>query len=179
MSDLNNSQNNTDNNPNNEMPNTEPNNDLSSTEPNNKIPSTEPNKIKEMDNKSENVSSVDCKKQPDLLGCSVDVPVKHINEIVDTILDVLDGRKLSPVSIIRVVATCMKVAAKMKVSNHNKKKIVLAGLEKFIKEKSGLSDVEIDIIMAVVDSVVSDAIDTIVDVSNGKLNLQKKLCFCC
>ena len=120
----------------------------------------------------------DCKKQPELLGCSVDVPIKYINEIVDTILDVLDGRKLSPISIIRVVANCMKVAAKMKVSNHNKKKIVLAGLEKFIKEKSGLSENEVEIIMAVVDSVVSDAIDTIADVSNGKLKLQKKLCLC-
>ena len=119
------------------------------------------------------------KKHNELIGVlSVDISIKYVNEIVDTILDVLDDRKLSPVSIIRVVANCMKVAAKMKVSNHNKKKIVLAGLEKFIKEKSGLSDMEIEVVMAVVDSVVNDAIDTLADVSSGKLKLQKKLCFC-
>jgi len=119
-------------------------------------------------------------KKVELIGTlSVEVSIKYVNDIVDTILDVLDGRKLSPVSIIRVVANCMKVAAGMKVSNHNKKKIVLAGLEKFIKEKSGLSDVEIDVIMAVIDSVVNDAIDTIADISNGTLKLKKNLCFCC
>jgi hypothetical protein len=133
------------------------------------------------DNHPDNQADSNIKnKKVELIGTlSVEVSIKYVNDIVDTILDVLDGRKLSPVSIIRVVANCMKVAADMKVSNHNKKKIVLAGLEKFIKEKSGLSDVEIDVIMAVIDSVVNDAIDTIADISNGTLKLKKNLCFCC
>jgi hypothetical protein len=133
------------------------------------------------DNHPDNQADSNIKnKKVELIGTlSVEVSIKYVNDIVDTILDVLDGRKLSPVSIIRVVANCMKVAAGMKVSNHNKKKIVLAGLEKFIKEKSGLSDVEIDVIMAVIDSVVNDAIDTIADISNGTLKLKKNLCFCC
>lgn len=106
------------------------------------------------------------------------VDLSNVNQIVDCIVDLLDGRKLTSGMIIRVVANCMKTAAQMKVSNNIKKKIVIAGIEKFIKEKSGLSEDEVNTVMAVVDTVVSEAIDTLADVHSGKLSFKKACCPC-
>jgi len=106
------------------------------------------------------------------------VDLSNVNQIVDCIVDLLDGRRLTSGMIIRVVANCMKTAAQMKVSNNIKKKIVITGIEKFIKEKSGLSGDEVDTVMAVVDTIVSEAIDTLADVHSGKLSFKKACCFC-
>lgn len=108
----------------------------------------------------------------------LNVDLTNVNKIVDCIVDLLDGRKLTNSMIIRVVANCMKIAAQMKVSNNIKKKIVVAGIEKFIKDKAGLNEVEINTVMALVDVLISDAIDTLFDVYNGKLSFKKACCFC-
>ncbi len=106
------------------------------------------------------------------------VELDDVNQIVESIVYLLDGRKLTSGMVIRVVANCMTVAAKMKLSNNVKKKIVIGGIEKFIREKSGLSDDEVNTIMSIVDIVVDDAVDTLADVANGNISFKKSCCFC-
>ena len=85
----------------------------------------------------------------------------QIQQVVDSIRELLDGRKISETVIVRVVANCMRVTSKMKIKNLAKKQVVLKALEKYINEFSGLGESEIDAVMTVVDLVVSDAIDTL------------------
>lgn len=100
----------------------------------------------------------------------------QVQQVVDGITDLLHGRKISEALIIRVIANCMVITARMKVQNHLKKKIVIAALEKYIKERSDLSQDETDALMAIVDIVVADTIDTISDVKKGNIDLSTKTC---
>jgi hypothetical protein len=107
---------------------------------------------------------------------NLQVQAEQVNEVINSIVDLLDGRKLTPSMVIRVVANCMRVTAKMKVSNSTKKKILIESVEKFINDKSGLNEEEIQPVMTVVDYVLNEAIDTIADVSSGKLQINKGCC---
>ena len=101
---------------------------------------------------------------------------QQVQVVVDGIADLLSGRKLTEALIIRVVANCMIITSRMKVQNHTKKKIVVTALEKYIRERSDLSQDEVDTLMALVDVMVADAIDTIADVRNGKIDFSTKTC---
>ena len=100
----------------------------------------------------------------------------QIQQVIDSITELLDGRKITTALIVRVIANCMIVTAKMKVQNHLKKKIVIYALEQYIRKRANLSQSDIDSIMAVVDVVISDTIDTISDVKKGHINLDTKAC---
>jgi hypothetical protein len=104
------------------------------------------------------------------------VTQKQIEEVTKCIEEVLAGRKLSQSSIVRVVANCMLLTSKMKISNSVKKKVLITGVEKYIKEKSDLNEEEVDMLMALVDTVVSDAIDTIADIKSGNLKISTNCC---
>ena len=106
------------------------------------------------------------------------ISLSQINLIVESITNLLDGRKLDPGMLIRIIANCMKVAAKMRVSNSLKKKIVIAGIEKFIQEKSGLPAEDVSMIMGLAEVLLSDAIDTLADVAGGKISFKKLCCSC-
>ena len=99
-----------------------------------------------------------------------------MQKVIDGISDLLHGRKITEALIIRVIANCMVITARMKVQNHLKKKIVILALEKYIRERSDLSQDEIDALMAIVDVVVADTIDTIADVKKGNIDLSTKTC---
>lgn len=94
---------------------------------------------------------------------------KRIQQVIDSIKDLLAGRKLTEPLIIRVVANCMLITAKMKVANPIKKQVVINALEKYIKEQSDLSQDEIDTLMTLVDLIVSEAIDTLAEIKKSKL----------
>ena len=106
------------------------------------------------------------------------ISLSQINLIVESITNLLDGRKLDPGMLVRIIANCMKVAAKMRVSNSLKKKIVIAGIEKFIQEKSGLPEEDVSMIMGLAEVLLSDAIDTLADVAGGKISFKKLCCSC-
>lgn len=107
---------------------------------------------------------------------NLQITADQVQVVVDGISNLLRGRKLSEALLIRVVANCMVMTARMKVQNHLKKEIVVVALERYIREKSDLSQDEIDVMMALVDVMVSDAIDTIADVRKGQINLSTKAC---
>ena len=94
---------------------------------------------------------------------------KRVQQVIDSIKSLLAGRKITQSLVIRVVANCMLITAKMKVQNTIKKQIVIDALEKYIKEQSDLTQEEIDSLMTIVDLIVSEAIDTIADIKKSKL----------
>jgi hypothetical protein len=100
----------------------------------------------------------------------------QVQQVVDGISDLLNGRKLTEALLIRVIANCMVITAKMQIQNHIKKRVVIAAIEQYIKNKSGLPQEEIDILMTLVDVIVEDAIDTLADVRTGHINLSTKNC---
>ena len=112
------------------------------------------------------------KQEPQDLQINAD----QIQKVIDGIIDVLHGRKVTEALIIRLIANCMVITSRMKIQNHLKKKIVILALEKYIREHSDLTQDEIDALMAVVDVVVADTIDTIADVGKGNIDLGTKTC---
>ncbi len=104
------------------------------------------------------------------------ITADQVQQVIDGITELLHGRKISDALIIRVIANCMVITAKMKVQNHLKKKIVIAALEKYIRERSDLTHEEVDALMSIVDIVVEDTIDTIADVKKGNIDLTTKVC---
>ena len=93
---------------------------------------------------------------------------KRVQQVIDSIKDLLAGRKITESLVIRVIANCMLITSKMKVQNPVKKQVVINALEKYIKEQSDLTQDEIDSLMIVVDLIVSEAIDTIADIKKSK-----------
>jgi len=106
----------------------------------------------------------------------LDVTEDQVNVMVDTIKNILQGRKVTQGTIIRVVANCMSMASGMRVSNGTKKKIVINGIERYIREQSDLNQDEIDTLMAFIDVSVSESIDTISAVAKGEIDLAKGCC---
>ncbi len=94
---------------------------------------------------------------------------QRVQQVINGIRDMLNGRKITEALVIRIVANCMLITAKMKIQNPVKKRVVIEALEKYIKEQSDLTQDEIDSLMTIVDIVVSEAIDTIADIKKSKL----------
>jgi len=109
---------------------------------------------------------------PDNLQLTID----QVNNVVNGIREIVAGRELNEGIIFRVIANCMSIAARMRISNHLKKQLVIAAIERFIKSETNLSESKREAIMAVVDKVIDDAIDTIADVYKGAIDLSKKGC---
>ena len=108
---------------------------------------------------------------------SLDVSEDQINIVVNNIINLLNGRKLTQSMLIRVIANCMLITSRMKIQNSTKKKIVINAIERYIKQKSDLNQDEINLLMSSVDILVSDAIDVIADVSKGLIKIKQK-CVC-
>lgn len=111
------------------------------------------------------------------------VTPEQVMEVVNGIVDAVGNRKLSQALLIRITYICMKITANMKLNGKNlsgnvKKKIVIAALEQYIKTKSGLKPDEMDLLMIFIDGVVSDLIDTLVDVTKSKTNFNNKSSKC-
>ena len=104
--------------------------------------------------------------------------IDQVAKIIDTINDVLKGKKITQGLVIRVVANCMTVSAKMKIPGPVKKKVVTDALEQYIRTNSDLTQDEIDLMMTFVDTIVSEAIDVIADIANGNISF-KKWFSCC
>ena len=104
--------------------------------------------------------------------------MENIKTIVNTIKDVLEGKKITQGLVIRVVANCMTVSAKMKIPGPVKKKVVTDAIEQYIRNNSDLSQDEVDLMMAFVDTVVSETIDVIADVANGKISFRRWFSCC-
>lgn len=100
---------------------------------------------------------------------------KHIGQVIDCIRNVVDGKKLTPAMLVRVVANCMMVTQKMKLSGPVKKKVVVNGLERYIRTCPDLDEEEVQVLMTAVDIVVDDAINVIAAVKSGDIKVKS----CC
>ena len=116
------------------------------------------------------------KEEPPKEPQDLQISGEQVQQVIDGISDLLHGRKITETLIIRVIANCMVITAKMKVQNHLKKKIVILALEKYIRECLDLNQNEIDALMSIVDVVIADTIDTIADVKKGNIDLSTKAC---
>lgn len=113
---------------------------------------------------------------PELQPDSLDVSLEQVEEVVQGIIQALAGRKFSVELIIPIVSKCMEISARMKVSNHTKKEIVMTAMKKFIIEKSGLNAEEQAAVAAVANVIISKTIDTLADVGNGKIKVSQNSC---
>lgn len=92
----------------------------------------------------------------------------HVTTIVDTIKQVLDGRRLNSSNIIRVTYACVSTARRLqngnvKVPGALKKKIVLEAMRVYMTQESGLSDDDRELFLLMLD----DACDVLVDASKN------------
>lgn len=113
---------------------------------------------------------------PEMQPDSLDVTLEQVEEVVQGIVGALAGRKFSVELIIPIVSKCMEISARMKVSNHTKKEIVMTAMKKFIVEKSGLKADEQAAVSAVANVIISKSIDTLADVANGKIKVSQASC---
>lgn len=100
---------------------------------------------------------------------------KHIGQVIDCIRDVVDGKKLTPGMLVRVVANCMMITQKMKLPGGIKKKVVVSGLERYIRTCPDIDEDEVQILMTAVDVYVDDAINVIAAVQKGDIAVKS----CC
>jgi len=101
---------------------------------------------------------------------------KDINEVVEAIKVILGGKQLSSYNIFQVVAGTMSVTKRMKkLPNHTKKKVLLAGLHRYIQESSLDSGVK-SVLNVLVNTVADHAIDVLSDVAKGKHDLSGSSC---
>ena len=142
----------------------------------NSEPPKEPRKEPQDPNSEPQKEPQDPNSEPPKEPQDLQIRGEQVQKVIDGISDLLHGRKITEALIIRVIANCMVITARMKVQNHLKKKIVILALEKYIRERSDLSQDEIDALMAIVDVVVADTIDTIADVKKGNIDLSTKTC---
>ena len=74
--------------------------------------------------------------------------IDQVTKIIATINDVLNGKKITQGLVIRVIANCMTVSAKMKIPGSIKKKVVTDALEQYIRTNSDLSQDEIELLLS-------------------------------
>ncbi len=122
------------------------------------------------------MSNTDTK--PELTRNLNEPTIDQVTKIITTINDVLHGKKITQGLVIRVIANCMTVTAKMKIPGQVKKKAVVNALEQYIRTNSDLNQDEIDLMMAFVDTIVSETIDVIADINNGTISF-KRWFTCC
>lgn len=130
------------------------------------------------ENKKEE-SSKDLNTTPNVVSvqpASLQITNDQVQQVIDGIKHLLNGRKITQALLIRIVANCMVITSRMKLQNHLKKEVVTTALERYIRQSSDLSQEEIDAMMTVVDVLVSDAIDTISDIRKGTIDIQTKTC---
>jgi hypothetical protein len=105
------------------------------------------------------------------------VTKKQIKAVMDCIEELLGDHKFSAGLMVRVVANCMMLTAKLKTTPATRKKIVCEGIEAFIRSsKSGLNEDETQALMAIVDVSVSEAFDTLTEVHQGMIKVAPGNC---
>lgn len=114
-------------------------------------------------------------KQPKSLNTT---PVQ-VAKIVDEIKRILgEDRVMTLGNIVRITAACMVVAGQMKISNSDKKNLVLDGLKKYIAE-SALKDEAKEILKLLAENLVDDAINVMADINKKVIVFARAASKCC
>ena len=112
-------------------------------------------------------------RQPDDLRLNVD----QVELIMNCIKTVLDGRKPTTASMLRIIANCLQASRRMKLKPDLAKKLISHSMEAFLREPSNELDEEsIQALMTCADLTISEGIDVLDDVSKGKINVKPNSC---
>lgn len=106
--------------------------------------------------------------------------INFSNILVDEMIKILDGKKLTSANITLIVFSLMQSMERCKtVSGLEKKAIVINALNKFIQAHVN-DETESQQLQMIVTLTVPTLIDTLVSVDSGELKLRmKNLCFMC
>lgn len=129
-------------------------------------------KFEAVDTKSEHKPDEAKKPEPSVVKKNHPTDLRisrdQLDQMTACIKDVLDGRKITASMLIRITANCMMLTKKMKTNSLVSKKLVIKGIEEYIKSSdAGLNEEETDALMTLVDITVDDAFDTLRDVDKG------------
>jgi hypothetical protein len=101
----------------------------------------------------------------------------QVDQVVDCIKNIVDGRKPNAGMIIRIVANCMSLTNKLKTNTATSKKLIINGIQEFIQSSdAGLSPEETEALMSLVDITVDDAFDTLKEVAKKDISVAKSCC---
>lgn len=105
----------------------------------------------------------------------VRLSTEQLNQVLGAIKDILQGRKLDKYNILRVVLAVMRVLDGFKTLTGNaKKNLLMNSLETYIDEDPNLLPEEKLALAALLESVVSEAIDLFCEIAN---EVKKSRCF--
>jgi hypothetical protein len=101
----------------------------------------------------------------------------QVDQVVNCIKNIVDGRKPNAGMIIRIVANCMALTNKLKTNTATSKKLVINAIQEFIQSSdAGLSPEETEALMGLVDITVDDAFDTLKEVAKKDIPVVKSCC---
>ncbi len=102
---------------------------------------------------------------------------EQLDMVVKTISDVLSGRKIDQYNLLRVVLAIMRMLDGFKTLNGSaKKNLLMDGLQNYITEDKNLTQEEKLALVALLDTVVSQAVDLFCEVA---AEVKKSKCFGC
>ena len=103
--------------------------------------------------------------------------VAQVEEVINCIKDLLDGRKITSAMLLRIVANCLRLTAKMKLKSSLSKKLISHSLEVFLKDPvNGLTEEEVQLLMTAADVIIDEGVDIIDDTRKGTLTGPKTCC---
>lgn len=101
----------------------------------------------------------------------------QVEQILDCIKTVLDGRKPSAGAMLRIVANCLQSSRRMKLKPDLAKKLISHSMETFLRDpENELDEDSIQSLMACADVAINEGIDVLDDVGKGKISVNPKSC---
>lgn len=106
---------------------------------------------------------------------SFDIRPEYVERMNKTIEDKLQGRTLIIPLLFEIIATCMAVASKMKMSNSSRKKLVTFSVKKYIVDSVAEPERK-QAMLNYVNATSDGAIDTLANVAKGMIKVRVKGC---
>jgi hypothetical protein len=94
---------------------------------------------------------------------------KHLEVILQAISDTLDGQPLTKLNLLRVVAACMSVTAKINVAPRDKKKLLIQAVKQYLNNANDITEEEKELLLLLAQEILDSAIDLFSDIKKGKL----------
>ena len=109
---------------------------------------------------------------------SVEINRAMIDELMDVVSAILEGKKISPNNVLPIITQTMTLAANLQISGPSKKDLVLYVIKKYVADSWEDHDAQDEILM-VIDTVAPAAIDLLISASKSKFAFKIKKKFCC
>ena len=92
----------------------------------------------------------------------------QVDQVIQSIVDLVGNRKPTPAMVIRIVAQCLRCTKNMKLTPNLEKKLIIHTIQSYICRIDGLSQDDIDLLMTAVDTTVDEAVDTLTQFKANK-----------